>query len=344
MSLVRFGLIGYGTWGSHHARAIAAVSGAKLMAISARSSASQQQARADHPQAQVHDDYRAMLARDDLDAVAIVLPSHLHFEVARDVLNSGRHVLVEKPMALRPDDCTQLIDIARSRGRVLAIGHELRMSSLWGKVKELVDSGAIGRPLYALVELWRRPYRQGAGGWRYDIQRVGNWILEEPIHFFDLARWYFSSCGDPVSVFAQANGKRADHPELNDNFSAMLTFSQGRYAVISQSLGGWEHHQQVKLTGTDGALWARWSGVTDRTFEPTFALQLLEADRVIDVPIARPSGEVYELVDQVEMMVRAVNGTEGVACTGQDGRWSVAMCLKAQESLEQGRPVMFSEE
>ena len=48
----------------------------------------------------------------------------------------------------------------------------------------------MGKPQYVLVELARNAYRQGSCGWRYDIEQVGNWILEEPIHFFDLARWY----------------------------------------------------------------------------------------------------------------------------------------------------------
>ena len=163
-------------------------------------------------------------SKEDVELCDIVLPSDLHYEVSRAVLESGRHLLLEKPMALSIAHCRELIELARARGRVLAVGHELRLSSLWGKVKELVDAGAIGEPLYALIELWRRPYRLGSGGWRYDIRRVGSWILEEPIHFFDLARWYLSSAGDPVSVYARANGKRADHPELHDNFSAIVNF------------------------------------------------------------------------------------------------------------------------
>jgi len=65
--------------------------------------------------------------------------------------------------------------------------------------------GKIGQPRHVLIELARFPYHPGSTGWRHDQNRVGNWILEEPIHFFDLARWYLSSAGDPVSVFAQAN-------------------------------------------------------------------------------------------------------------------------------------------
>jgi myo-inositol 2-dehydrogenase/D-chiro-inositol 1-dehydrogenase len=195
--------------------------------------------------------------------------------------------------------------------------------------------------LYALVELWRNPYRQGAGGWRYDITRVGSWILEEPIHFFDLARWYFASVGEPVSVYAAANGKRADHPELHDNFSAILTFPRGRYAVVTQTLSGWEHHQTVKLTGTAGAIWARWSGAIDRTFTPTFSLNCSTASGIAEIPIEKPSGEVYELVDQMAAFAAAIRHRSPPPCTGLDGLWSTQMCIFAQESLVSGKVVAF---
>ncbi|HVX14311.1 MAG TPA: Gfo/Idh/MocA family oxidoreductase [Pirellulales bacterium] len=339
---IRFGLIGYGAWGSHHARAIGLVPDATLAAICSRSETSRQQAQTDHPRSRVYADYRELLAQEELDAVSVVLPSDLHYAVSRDVLAAGRHLLLEKPMALNIEDCSRLIEAARAAGRLLAIGHELRLSSLWGKVKQLIDAGAIGEPLYALIELWRRPYRLGSGGWRYDIGRVGNWILEEPIHFFDLARWYFAGVGEPVSVFAQANGKRPEHPELHDNFSAILTFPAGRYAVITQTLAAWEHHQVAKITGNEGALWARWSGAMDRTFAPTFGLQLLSGDRLEEVPIEKQSGEVYELVDEVAAFVRAIRENGAPVCDGNDGRWSVAMCVKAEQSLAERRPVALA--
>jgi myo-inositol 2-dehydrogenase/D-chiro-inositol 1-dehydrogenase len=341
MSQVRCGLIGYGAWGRHHARAITQTAGATLTAICARSDESRAQAAADHPRAKVYGDHRDMLAREPLDLCDVVLPSDLHFSVARDVLESRRHLLLEKPMALTLAHCDELVRLAESRGRILAIGHELRTSPLWGKVKELIDEGSIGEPLYALVELWRKPYRPGAGGWRYDAGRVGSWILEEPIHFFDLARWYLSGVGEPISVYAAASAKRPDHPELHDNFSAIVHFPRGRYALISQTLCGWEHHQNAKITGTRGAIWASWSGVTDRTVEPTFSLKLQrgESGTVEEVPIAKPPGEVYELVELVGAVVRAVreNNPAHVPCTGRDGWWSTKMCLKAAESLQSGR-------
>ena len=342
MPAVRVGLIGYGAWGRHHARAIASVPTAELKAICSSTPDNAAEARHQHPQATIYADYREMLQNEDIELCDIVLPSDLHYEVSRAVLEAGKHLLLEKPMTLSIAHCRELIELARARGRVLAVGHELRLSSLWGKVKELVDAGAIGEPLYALIELWRRPYRLGTSGWRYDIRRVGSWILEEPIHFFDLARWYLGHAGDPSSVYARANGKRADHPELHDNFSAIVNFPGGRYAVISQTLAAWEHHQTAKLTGTEGAMWASWSGAMDRTFEPTFSLKLQSGDTLSEVLIDKPSGEVYQLVDEIAAVVRAIREGTPVPCTGEDGLWSVAMCLNAAASLESGQPVLLS--
>lgn len=336
---VRFGLIGFGAWGKHHADAISKTAGAKLVAIAARSEASVAAARDTYPDIAAYSDYRQLLARNDLDAVDIVLPSYLHHQVATDVLRTGRHLLLEKPMAITLADCDDLIRLASEQKRLLAIGHELRLSSLWGQVKRMIDDGFLGRPQYVLVELSRNPYRQGADGWRYDLSRVGNWVLEEPIHFFDLARWYLDGTGQPESVYATANSRQPEHPELQDNFSAIVKFTGGGFAVISQTLSAFEHHQTVKVTGTKGALWASWSGAMDRTRHPTFSLRAFNGGQVQTIPIEKPTGELFELEDEMAMMVAAIRNGQPLSCTADDGRWSVAMCLAAQKSVESGLPV-----
>ncbi len=232
-----------------------------------------------------------------------------------------------------------MIELAEQHKRLLAIGHELRLSSLWGEVKQLVDAGAIGEPQYVLIELSRRPYRLGADGWRYDIDRVGNWILEEPIHFFDLARWYFASLGEPLTVYAQANCRQPDHPELQDNFSAIVDFPQGptpssrRRSPPSSTIRPSSSRAPRALCGRAGA--ARW---TARSLPPSGS-NILMGNSFIKSSSAKPTGEVYELHDQVAMMVRAVRLGGELSCTGEDGRQSVALCLAAQESVETGRVV-----
>jgi len=333
-STVRFGLIGFGAWGQHHADSINKTTDAELVAISARTESSVNAAKQTYAHAEVYRDYQQMLLRDDLDCIDVVVPSHLHHEIGTAVLNSNNHLLLEKPMGISVAECDDLLRLANEKKRLLAVGHEFRLSSLWGRVKQLIDEGFVGDPQYVLVELSRNPYRLGADGWRYDISRVGNWILEEPIHFFDLARWYLSNSGDPESVVASANSRQPNHPELQDNFSAIVNFPGGRYAVVTQTLSAFEHHLTVKVTGTQGALWATWSGAKDRTRHPTFSLRAFDGAEVKSIPIEKITGELFELEDQIEMLVRAIRDDQPLACTAEDGRWSVAMCLAAQASVE----------
>jgi myo-inositol 2-dehydrogenase/D-chiro-inositol 1-dehydrogenase len=165
--------------------------------------------------------------------------------------------------------------------------------------------------------------------------------LEEPIHFFDLARWYLDSAGPPESVYAAASSRQAGHPELQDNCSAIVGFGGGAYAVISQTLAAFEHHHTVKITGTKGAIWAAWSGAMDRTRHPTFFLKVFAADELREIPIQRMAGELFELEDQVALAAATIRRGEPTRCGGEDGRWAVALCQATQRSIELGRPVTF---
>lgn len=334
---VRFGLVGFGAWGQFHASSIAGNPQAQLAAIAAPSAASREAAAKAHPQARIFGDHRQMLAESQLDIVDVVTPSHTHREIATDALNAGCHLLLEKPMAIRIEDCRAIIDLAARRGRKLAVGHELRLSSQWGEIKRIIARGTIGAPQYVLVELLRKPYRLGASGWRYDRNRVGSWVLEEPIHFFDLARWYLEDAGDPVELYARGNSRDPQRPDLFDNFSAMFSYANGAYAVVSQTLAAFEHHQTVKVTGTKGAIWAGWSGALDRTLEPSYFVKVFDGEKLAEVKLEKHSGEVFELRAQIARCVDMVRGTAEPAATGRDGLWSAALCLVAEESIRQKR-------
>src|SRR5947209_7864021 len=289
---IRFGLIGYGLFGGHHARAIVSTPGAELRAIAVPSEQSQAAAREAHPAATIYANYRELLRRDDIDAVDVVVANRWHDEVGRAVLQSERHLLLEKPMALSVAECDELVALAAKHDLVLAIGHELRVSSLWGGVKQLIDSGAIGRPRAALVELSRFPYRQGSGGWRYDRERVGSWILEEPIHFFDLARWYMAASGEPITIYARATARIFGQADLHDHFTATIGFADGAHAVIVQTLSAFGHHQTVKVSGTEGTIWAQWNAADARSPHPVFSLRYGLGESVQEMTFDKPTGEL----------------------------------------------------
>ncbi len=336
---VRFALAGFGAWGQFHAASITGNPDAELVAITAPSDASRAAAAEAYPNARIFADGLEMIAATDCDVVDIVTPNHTHRTLAEAALKAGRFVLLEKPMATSLDDCLAIHAAAEVTGGRLAIGHELRLSSQWGEIRRIIERGTIGRPQYVLVELSRKPYRPGAGGWRFDQTRVGSWVLEEPIHFFDLARWYLSDSGDPVELVAYANSRDPARPALYDNFSAMFRCGDGAYAVVSQTLAAFEHHQTVKVSGTKGSLWAGWSGALDRTTEPSFFLKVFDGETLRDDPVPRASGEVFELREEIAACVRCVKEGAAPVASARDGLWSAGLCLLAEESIRQGRPL-----
>ena len=79
----------------------------------------------------------------------------------------------------------------------------------------------------------------------------------------------------------------------------------------------------------------------DRAFDPVYSLKYFNGQTVAGVEVDRPSGEVYELRAEISMMAKAARGDGPVHAAGEDGKWSVQMCLKAQESVERGCLVQF---
>ncbi|HEY7517180.1 MAG TPA: Gfo/Idh/MocA family oxidoreductase [Methylomirabilota bacterium] len=337
---MRFGLIGYGLWGRHHATAIASAPGATLAAIACASEATAAAAARDFPSVPVERGYRALLARPDIDAVAIVVPNHLHAEVGVAALEAGKDVLLEKPMATTVADCDRLIAAARAGGRALSIGHELRLSAQYGRIKGLIDAGDIGVPQYLAFSLFRFPFRPGSGGWRYDAARVGSWILEEPVHFFDFAMWYFERLGDPVSVLALGNAERRG-AGMSDHFTAILRFTGGAHAVITETLAGFEYHQTLHVGGSEGAIRSWWSGTLDRTLTPTFDLRLERRGKGVETVPVESSGELVELGVQAREVVSAFARRRAIV-SGEEARKRIVVCLAAEESLREGREVALT--
>jgi myo-inositol 2-dehydrogenase / D-chiro-inositol 1-dehydrogenase len=335
---MRFGLIGFGAWGKFHAEAIRKAPGAELASIACAGEASAEAAREKYPQARVHRDWRALLADRSIDAVDIVVPNHLHAEIAVATLEAGKDVLLEKPMASTIPDCDRIVEAVRRTGRVLTVGHEFRISTQWGFIRRLIAAGELGEPLYANVSLFRFPYRQGSSGWRYDRDTVGSWILEEPVHFFDMLMWWFGAEGDPTTVhgFGNSKGRGAG---MYDNFSAVMRWPGGAYAVVTQTLAGFEHHHVVEVVGREGSVRTWWSGTMDRTLTPKHELKVQrKGASACEIVELGPSGEVFELEEQLARVVEAFRERRALV-SAEEARKTVIVCLAAERAVAEGTEI-----
>jgi predicted dehydrogenase len=144
---VRIGLVGCGRAGvSLHLPALARVRGARVVALSDVDPARLAAAASACPGAMVHADYKAMLD-DRIDLVAVVVPAMRHAEIAEAALHAGKHLFVEKPLALELDACDRLVALARraeSSGQRSAVGFNLRSHRLARQARDVVRSGELG--------------------------------------------------------------------------------------------------------------------------------------------------------------------------------------------------------
>lgn len=135
-------------------------------------------------------DYRELLARKDIDAVFVTSPDFLHEEHAVAALHAGKHVYLEKPMAITIDGCDRILRVAAESGRKLYLGHNMRHMKFVQKMKELVDAGAIGEVKAA----WCRHFIAYGGDayfkdWHADRTKSTGLLLQKAAHDIDVIHW-----------------------------------------------------------------------------------------------------------------------------------------------------------
>jgi myo-inositol 2-dehydrogenase/D-chiro-inositol 1-dehydrogenase len=330
---MRLGLIGAGRWGALQRDAFASLGAppVRVLVSSAASAARVQDAWG----VEAVTDLDAFLAAG-LDAVVIASPNHLHARHAIRALDAGLHVLLEKPMALTVTDAEAVRDAAVRAGRVLALGHEIRTFAWAEEARRRIDDGSLGTVRHLDLALWRRPYRAGAGGWKADPAKVGSSILEEPIHYLDLARWWL---GDPDALQAFATS-RAGREGGWENLDVRLFFA-GAQATVRRSIAAWGHRVDLTIVGDDGAFRAVWAGAMDADPAPRQEAWLHHgSDR--DAPAERlelraPSGHAHDLPRQARAFLDACAGRGAPLAGADDGVEAVRLCLRAERSLRDGQ-------
>ena len=190
--------------------------------------------------------------RTDVDLVIVATPNNLHVAPVLDSIRAGKHVLVEKPMALSRGDCARMQQAALDSGVRLLVGHVIRLFPAAGEMRRLVTSGEIGNPVAARATRmrWRELQTGPANWWKLDRASSGGDLFHQ-IHELDLLCW---NLGKPKSVFARTgNLAHPEMPSYDDVIHLSLRFSNGALATLESGSAYHLSEWGVKVYGTKGA-------------------------------------------------------------------------------------------
>jgi UDP-N-acetyl-2-amino-2-deoxyglucuronate dehydrogenase len=241
MTLMRIAIIGCGAIAEKHVAAIAELGGGAE--IAALCDISEERLRVfafragipRFPGATLHTDIDDMLTRPELDLVVVATSSDSHARIALRSLEAGKHVLVEKPLALSMGEARELIRLARAKKLELAVSFQARYSPRIAAMKAAVEEGRFGEIGHGAVAMrWNRDmayYRSGP--WREDWSKGGGLFINQCIHYVDLLIWLL---GPLQSVYALA-GIHGQFIGVENVGAALLRFKSGAVGIIEASTG-----------------------------------------------------------------------------------------------------------
>jgi predicted dehydrogenase len=215
------GVIGCGYWGPNLIRNFNSAGDSTVKIVCDKSEQRLDHIKSLYPAVQTTTDAEAVFNDPGIDAVAIATPVHSHFMLAKESLLSGKHVFIEKPMASSVAQCRELNRLAEENGLTLMVGHTFIYSDPVRKIKELLDSGEIGKIYYFSSQ------RLNLGLYQNDINVA--WDLAA--HDISIVLYLFQSM--PISVSCQ--GKAHITPGIEDVTVISMDFSSSEFAMVTSS-------------------------------------------------------------------------------------------------------------
>ena len=233
-------VIGAGFWGRNHARNLNELSQTRLLAICDRDE-KKAKAVAELFGVDTYRDSSRMLARKDVEAVTVCTWSTNLAAEAMKALKAGKHVLVEKPMANSVNEAKRIVQLAKTKQRLLMVGFLMRFIPGLERIKQAVDKGEIGTVVYATA---RR-----VSQWPERIGDVGV-IKDLAVHDIDVTRYLFDD--EPVEVFAKAGNFR--HKKFEDHAQILVTFKGGKTAFIEANWLTPYKIRKLTVTGSEAIM------------------------------------------------------------------------------------------
>ncbi|MDR3710263.1 MAG: Gfo/Idh/MocA family oxidoreductase [Capsulimonadaceae bacterium] len=292
-------------------------------------------------------DYRDLLALDDLDAVVVCTPNYLHKQPAIDAFAAGKHVFVEKPIALDAIEGAAMVDAAHQAGKKLQVGYCMRFSTGATAVKRMVDDGKLGEIYHARCHALRRRGIPSWGVFTQKDKQGGGPLIDIGVHILDLTLWLMGH-PEPASVSGQTFVKFGNREgvvgllgqwdpkkfTVEDYAVGLIRFKSGATIVLESSFAAniAKDEFYTQLVGTEGGAYLNPRDIAETRLYREESGMLTDTTQFGLKPNVWHEGEIRSFIDAIASgKPSPVPGEEGLV---------VARILDAlYESSETGKEV-----
>jgi UDP-N-acetyl-2-amino-2-deoxyglucuronate dehydrogenase len=339
-----FGIVGAGVISSIHARSIASLAGARLVAVTdidherARSLAAAHECVAEP-------DLDALLARDDVDVVCVCVPSGLHAEAGIRAAAAGKHLVVEKPLDVSLDAADRLISAVHQAGVVMTVISQHRFDPGLVELRRLVDAGELGRLVLgeASTKWYRSQAYYDSAAWRGTWDLDGGSLMNQGVHYADLLLWIMGPVAEVTALFST----QTHRIEAEDAALAVLRFRSGAVGTIVASTSVFPGFaQRLEISGTGGTVVIEDGEIvrselsTDGGEQGRRGSLTTAAPGAASAAAAKPASlEIASHVAQIGDLLAALDEGRQPWVTAQDGRAALEIVCAIYESARDARIV-----
>lgn len=333
---MRVAVLGAGMMGSVHARAWQATPGVEIAAIYARTGE-----RA-HPLAEAvgttwTNNLAAVLDDASIMAVDVCLPSPLHRQATEAALEAGKHVLLEKPIALTEADARAIVQRAEEAGRIFMVAHVLRFWPEYVELQRQLASGTFGAPRSLLATR-----RQTFPAWSTlfaNVEMTGGAVVDMLIHDFDAANW---ALGMPRAVTAR--GRRGERSGGFDHVQVLIDYGDGVSALVDGGMempASYPFSSRLEVRGALGALEYHFQA-GGRGFEEGAGINRLTLYPATGEPVIATVEQVDPFVAEIAYFADCIRtGQRPTRVTADDAVLALRVALAARDSIELGGATMW---
>lgn len=331
---VGWGLIGASTIAAEHMiGAIRAQSGNEVVAVASSNAERALAYASKHGIPNAYGSVAKLLADPAVNAVYISTTNELHRDQVIAAAAAGKHVLCEKPLALAVEDALAMVTACKNAGVVMGTNHHLRNAATHRKIRELIQGGAIGRPLFARVfhAVYLPAHLQG---WRLDKPAAGGGvILDITVHDADTLRFILDA--EPVEAVGMTQSAAMAQEGLEDGVMGVLRFSNGVLAQIHDAFTVKHAGTGIEVHGDAGSIVGR----NVMTQQPVGEVLLRTADG--ERLVAVEHSNLYER--GVAAFCSAMKGEGQPAATAEDGVRSLAVAAAVVKACRLGSAVRITD-